>query len=423
MTTPRGPVYLVLPREPLSASLDEAPAIVPRPVPRRRASRSGGDRAAGRVDRQGRAAADHHGGPGHGRRARSRRWRRSRSAPPFRSCCAQRALGRAAVVASDACRVRLRAAGRRRRPDHRDRERRAVVSGHRSSRPPAAASRISARTRRSCAIRCARSRAICRSRRLPRSRSRRSMRRWRSKKLNVEARRAQARSSATARAAPEGREGSERERAQRRDLQRARSARRSARTRSSSTNIRSSLDHCAREKPGTFYGLSRGGRARLGPRRRARRQARGAGEVRGRDRRRRRLHVHQSDRVPLGRRQVRPAGAHGGVQQQPLRRGAARDALDVQGRRGGRGRRPVPRRSLALAAVRGIRARAGRPRRARRDITPSSRPRSRARATRCAAASRRSSTFSFPTDSEAEQQLSCASTRTRISSRRNISRR
>src|SRR6185436_2487347 len=33
MTTPRGPVYLVLPREPLSASLDEAPAIVPRPVP------------------------------------------------------------------------------------------------------------------------------------------------------------------------------------------------------------------------------------------------------------------------------------------------------------------------------------------------------------------------------------------------------
>jgi len=33
MTVPRGPVYLVLPREPLSATLDEAPAIVPRPVP------------------------------------------------------------------------------------------------------------------------------------------------------------------------------------------------------------------------------------------------------------------------------------------------------------------------------------------------------------------------------------------------------
>src|SRR5256885_2433254 len=33
MTVPRGPVYLVLPREPLSASLDELPAITPRPVP------------------------------------------------------------------------------------------------------------------------------------------------------------------------------------------------------------------------------------------------------------------------------------------------------------------------------------------------------------------------------------------------------
>jgi acetolactate synthase-1/2/3 large subunit len=33
MTAPRGPVYLVLPREPLSGSLDEPPAIVPRPVP------------------------------------------------------------------------------------------------------------------------------------------------------------------------------------------------------------------------------------------------------------------------------------------------------------------------------------------------------------------------------------------------------
>jgi acetolactate synthase-1/2/3 large subunit len=34
MTTPRGPVYLVLPREPLSASLNEEPAITARPVPR-----------------------------------------------------------------------------------------------------------------------------------------------------------------------------------------------------------------------------------------------------------------------------------------------------------------------------------------------------------------------------------------------------
>jgi acetolactate synthase-1/2/3 large subunit len=33
MTSPRGPVYLVLPREPLAAALDEAPAITPRPAP------------------------------------------------------------------------------------------------------------------------------------------------------------------------------------------------------------------------------------------------------------------------------------------------------------------------------------------------------------------------------------------------------
>ncbi|MEJ0074788.1 MAG: thiamine pyrophosphate-requiring protein [Alphaproteobacteria bacterium] len=34
MTSPRGPVYLVLPREPLSATLNEEPAITPRPAPR-----------------------------------------------------------------------------------------------------------------------------------------------------------------------------------------------------------------------------------------------------------------------------------------------------------------------------------------------------------------------------------------------------
>mgnify|MGYP003693927309 CR=1 FL=1 len=55
------------------------------------------------------------------------------------------------------------------RPDHRDRVRRAVVSRICSSRRPAAASRISARTRSTCAIRCAASRAILRFRLAPRS--------------------------------------------------------------------------------------------------------------------------------------------------------------------------------------------------------------------------------------------------------------
>ena len=67
MTTPRGPVYLVLPREPLSASLDEVPAIVPRPVPGAAHPDPAASRAARRVDREGRAAAGHHGGTGHRR--------------------------------------------------------------------------------------------------------------------------------------------------------------------------------------------------------------------------------------------------------------------------------------------------------------------------------------------------------------------
>ena len=65
MTTPRGPVYLVLPREPLSASLDRRAHDHAAPRAASRASRSGGDRGAGGLDRERRAAADHHGGAGH----------------------------------------------------------------------------------------------------------------------------------------------------------------------------------------------------------------------------------------------------------------------------------------------------------------------------------------------------------------------
>ena len=60
MAHPRGPVYLVLPREPLSAPLPEPIApIKPRPQAAADASRSERDRDAGRMDRGGRAAADH----------------------------------------------------------------------------------------------------------------------------------------------------------------------------------------------------------------------------------------------------------------------------------------------------------------------------------------------------------------------------
>ncbi len=61
MAHPRGPVYMVLPREPLSAPLSEPIApMKPRAQRRGNTSRSESDRDAGRMDRGGRAAADHH---------------------------------------------------------------------------------------------------------------------------------------------------------------------------------------------------------------------------------------------------------------------------------------------------------------------------------------------------------------------------
>ena len=60
MSSPRGPVYLALPREPLAAPMPEPLGPVkPRSVPARSASRSGADRDAGGMDRRGGEAADH----------------------------------------------------------------------------------------------------------------------------------------------------------------------------------------------------------------------------------------------------------------------------------------------------------------------------------------------------------------------------
>ena len=98
-------------------------------------------------------------------------------------------------------------------------------------------------------------------------------------------------------------------------------------------------------------------RPRLGPRRRARRQARRAGEARRRDPRATAPTCSPIPPWPLGAGQIQAAGADHHLQQQPLWRGAARHALDVQGRRGRRRRRPVPRRLSIRRRLRGIRAR------------------------------------------------------------------
>ena len=118
-------------------------------------------------------------------------------------------------------------------------------------------------------------------------------------KLNVDARRAKLDRAPRRAARERSRRTRRRDRAQRRDIQR-RGRRGGRRRRGHLQRISASLDHCAREKPGTFYGLSRRRRTRLGARRRDRREARGAGEIRGRDHRRRRLHVRQSDRRATG---------------------------------------------------------------------------------------------------------------------------
>ena len=88
----------------------------------------------------------------------------------------------------------------------------------------------------------------------------------------------------------------------------------------------------AREARHLFLGQP-GRRPGLGLRRRARRQAGGAGQVHCHDPRRRRPHVRQSDRRPLGLGGTSAAGAGDRVQQQPLWRRTQGHALHVQGRR------------------------------------------------------------------------------------------
>src|SRR5262249_25883142 len=92
-------------------------------------------------------------------------------------------------------------------------------------------------------------------------------------------------------------------------------------------------DHCAREKPGTFFALGTATcrRTWLGIRRSAWSKARSARQLRGRNPRRRVLHVRQSDGRTLGVRGPESAHPDNRIQQQPLRRRSPRHLVHVQG--------------------------------------------------------------------------------------------
>ncbi len=107
-------------------------------------------------------------------------------------------------------------------------------------------------------------------------------------------------------------------------------------------------------------------RSRLGPRLRARRQARRPRPQRGRGAGRRRLHVRQPHGVPLRRRGAKAAGADGDLQQRLVWRGPPGDARHVRARGRGRKRRAPARRSRPGAGLRADRGGAWRPRRAGR---------------------------------------------------------
>ena len=103
------------------------------------------------------------------------------------------------------------------------------------------------------------------------------------------------------------------------------------------------LEHCAREKPGTFFGTSPAGGlgwglgAALGAKFAAPGKLVVATLGDG-------TYMFTNPTVSHWVATNQAADAHDHLQQQPLRRGAARNALDVQGRRCRRRRWPFPRR-------------------------------------------------------------------------------
>ena len=155
MTSPRGPVYLVLPREPLSAPVSETLGFRAAPVALVRLSRPAGDCDTGAMDRERRAAADHH----------LVGWRPARGRGVVETCRAVRAAGgqsqcprRITLPASHPMHAGYDSGPLVCRRPISSSTSNATCRGIRIStrRGRAASSRISAKTRSTSAIRCAR---------------------------------------------------------------------------------------------------------------------------------------------------------------------------------------------------------------------------------------------------------------------------
>ena len=368
MAHPRGPVYLVLPREPLSAPLAEPIApMKPRAAGRARSSRSEGDRDAGRMDRGGRAAADHrrHAYPP----TRCRRWRISPSAAPFRSSRIIRA--RVCLPSSHPMHFGFEPGALLADAD--------LVIALESDVPwiphlqhPPAGCRVAHVGEDPFFVRypmrsfpsdlAVQAGAINALEALIEAvESRLQM-----AEARIAARRARLTERMRTRRAQLAKDSGGRRDASRRNICRASSARRVGADAIIFNEYPLRPDHCAREKPGTFFalgpagGLGWGFGAALGAKLAAPDAFVVATLGDG---------AYMFSNPTVGHwvaADARPADPHHRVQQQPLRRRAPRDAVDVQGRRRRRERWPHARRSRSGAALRGDRARAGRTCRARR---------------------------------------------------------
>ena len=369
MTSPRGPVYLVLPREPLSAPVSETLSSAPRAV----AGSSGHPDpqaietlAEWIAKAQSPLIITSSDGDPRAVAALAKLAERLRAAGGQ----SQSARGDAAVQPPDACRLRFRPAGPGGRSHHQRRMRRAVVSAFRHAeerlqgrayrRGPGLSALSDAFVSERSVARVALGRRL---RGAARCAGEASARRWPPRSTGAASRPPNAARSRDEKADKEARGASDK-------ITPAYLSRCIGEAFGTDAVIFNeyplSLEHCPRDKAESFYslgpagGLGWGLGAAIGAKLAAPEKLIVATLGDG-------SYMFGNPTVePLGAAEVQPADPVDRVQQQPLWRGAQGHAVDVQGRRRRRDRWPLPRRSRPVAALRRIRDGAGRTWRARR---------------------------------------------------------